>query len=186
MSGQWGRGPGRKMGQAGERAGRKREDWPSTMEQGGVKFTYSPLTGRVTCSMCEVFGRAGDIAFMLDHAKEHQPMLRVLALLEPLDAAALGAVAAALPAVLADQAAPDELARISEILRQLGPDELAVVEEVAARLQVAGRASYGELKLEADQRDFDREADEELLDGFGYLAMAALQRRRRRQRGGGG
>lgn len=67
--------------------------------------------------------------------------------------------------------------RLMAAVDQLGADELEVLCEVAAGL-VAGRAVYGELRLSTDRRDFDRETLDEMRDGLGYAAMAAIRRRR--------
>lgn len=61
--------------------------------------------------------------------------------------------------------------------RQLAGDERAVLLALAKRL-VAGRALYGQLELEHDQRDFLREASEELLDATVYLTIDVLRRAR--------
>lgn len=71
------------------------------------------------------------------------------------------------------------LERISFAVHQLGRDELEVVAEVAEGL-VAGRNVYGELQIDTDHRDHEREALDELRDGIVYAAVAAIQRRRRR------
>lgn len=57
---------------------------------------------------------------------------------------------------------------------ELGTDERRVLLTVAQRL-VAGRATYGELKLESDRRDMRQEAFEEAIDGFAYACAALLR-----------
>jgi hypothetical protein len=65
-------------------------------------------------------------------------------------------------------------ARLDRALAQLGADEVLVVTVVAERL-VAGARHYGALRLEADPRDFRREAGDEVLDACAYLAMALVR-----------
>lgn len=67
--------------------------------------------------------------------------------------------------------------QILAALTELGEDELAVLAEVAAGL-VAGRGAYGELRLAADRRDFEREALDEVRDALVYLGAAIVRRRR--------
>lgn len=69
--------------------------------------------------------------------------------------------------------------RIVASLATLGDDELEVLAEVVAGL-VAGRRMYGELSLERDLRDFEREALEEARDGQIYTAIRLIQLRRAR------
>lgn len=73
--------------------------------------------------------------------------------------------------------APGVRERIAAALEQLGPDELEVLAEVATGLQ-RGRAIYGELRIDTDARDFDREAADEARDFAVYVAAAAIKRRR--------
>lgn len=73
--------------------------------------------------------------------------------------------------------APGVRERIAAALEQLGPDELEVLSEVAAGLQ-RGRGVYGELRIDSDTRDHDREALDEVRDGLVYAAIAAIKRRR--------
>jgi NTP pyrophosphatase (non-canonical NTP hydrolase) len=67
--------------------------------------------------------------------------------------------------------------RLAWQLDQLGEDEVEVLAEVAEGL-AKGRRAYGELRVEGDRRDFDREALDEVRDGLAYAAMAAIRRRR--------
>lgn len=73
--------------------------------------------------------------------------------------------------------APGVRERIAAALEQLGPDELEVLAEVAGGLQ-RGRGVYGELRIDSDTRDHDREALDEVRDGLVYAAVAAIKRRR--------
>lgn len=73
--------------------------------------------------------------------------------------------------------APGVRERIAAALEQLGPDELEVLAEVAAGLQ-RGRGVYGELRIDTDRRDHDREALDEVRDGLVYAAIAFIKRRR--------
>jgi hypothetical protein len=62
-------------------------------------------------------------------------------------------------------------------LPDLGDDERRVLEVIAARLRM-GAGAYGALDVVAnDARDWRREASEELLDGFVYLAREVMRRR---------
>lgn len=67
--------------------------------------------------------------------------------------------------------------RLAALLGKLGEDEAEVLAEVAEGL-AKGRRVYGELRVEGDRRDFDREALDEVRDGLAYAAMAAIRRRR--------
>lgn len=67
--------------------------------------------------------------------------------------------------------------RLAALLDQLGEDEVEVLAEVADGL-AKGRRVYGELRIEGDQRDFEREALDEVRDGLVYAAAAAIRRRR--------
>jgi hypothetical protein len=62
---------------------------------------------------------------------------------------------------------------IKEIIRDLNRDELSVLCKCASRLW-AGRASYGQLCLRTDERDWGKEAQEEMIDAALYLAMRAV------------
>jgi len=66
---------------------------------------------------------------------------------------------------------------LDEACRDLGPDEMAVLSEVAEGLRL-GRDVYGELRLDLDQRDFERELLDEVRDGLVYVAAAVIRRRR--------
>lgn len=70
--------------------------------------------------------------------------------------------------------------RLHHATAQLNADEVEVLADVADRY-VQGRQQYGALDLNRDLRDFDGEADDELLDFLGYRAAA----RRRRLRAAG-
>ena len=70
-------------------------------------------------------------------------------------------------------------ARLIADLELLGEDELEVLAEVSNGL-VRGRGVYGELRIDADQRDHEREALDELRDGLAYAAIAVVKRRRQR------
>lgn len=59
----------------------------------------------------------------------------------------------------------------------LGPDERRVLEVIAARLSMGAR-QYGPLDVPGDEREWRREAVEELLDGCVYLACEAMRRGR--------
>lgn len=61
---------------------------------------------------------------------------------------------------------------------ELGDDEQEVLTDVARRLYNA-RDTYGELDIDSDRRDFDEEADEEMLDLFAYKSMQRIRKRRR-------
>ncbi|HEY1556764.1 MAG TPA: hypothetical protein VGF94_18140 [Kofleriaceae bacterium] len=71
-------------------------------------------------------------------------------------------------------------ARLAAIAEQLGADELAALELVATGL-ARGRQQYGELRVDADPRDFRREAADEIRDSLVYLG-AELVRLHRRSR----
>lgn len=75
-----------------------------------------------------------------------------------------------------DEERPTTLAAAAD---RLGPDELEVLTLIADRLAV-GRAHYGELHVQTDERDFEREALEECADGLVYAAIALLKLRRAR------
>lgn len=74
----------------------------------------------------------------------------------------------AAPCVCAER---DHLAAASALL---GPDELRVLVEVARRLEL-GRHAYGALAIDADPRDFAREAFEEAADLAVYSAVGLLK-----------
>lgn len=67
--------------------------------------------------------------------------------------------------------------RVLASMEKLGADELEVLAEVADGL-AAGRRIYGELSLDRDLRDFEREALEEARDGQIYTAIRLIQLRR--------
>lgn len=69
----------------------------------------------------------------------------------------------------------DAIKRIARLCGELGPDELRVLERVAQRLAM-GRKHYGLLNIEKDQREWTKEATEEVLDMSAYLALAMLKR----------
>ena len=62
-------------------------------------------------------------------------------------------------------------ARLVAMTEHLGRDELAVLETVAAGL-ARGRTVYGELRIDADRRDFRAVAAREIRDGLVYLELA--------------
>lgn len=82
------------------------------------------------------------------------------------------------PAAPASPGGADPRAAVLAALDQLGPDEVEVLFEVAAGL-LAGRRVYGELRLDTDRRDHEREVLDEVRDGLAYAAMAAIRRRRK-------
>lgn len=64
-------------------------------------------------------------------------------------------------------------------------DELRVVDVILERIMKVGRESYAPLDLARDERDWDKEAAEELADTLFYLAarhVAATDRRLERMR----
>ena len=63
-------------------------------------------------------------------------------------------------------------------LCQLGVEELEVLTLIAERL-LAGQRAYGQLRLATDQRDFAREALEEILDTQVYSACALIRDKHR-------
>lgn len=66
---------------------------------------------------------------------------------------------------------------ICDHLHKLGLDELEVVLEVVQGL-VLGRSVYGQLVIETDARDWDKELREENRDALVYSAIAAIKRKR--------
>ena len=68
-------------------------------------------------------------------------------------------------------------ARLHESWHRLGRDEREIIIEVAEGL-ASGRILYGELNLETDDRDFAREAMEEVRDALVYAAAALIRQRR--------
>src|SRR5690606_16522373 len=70
--------------------------------------------------------------------------------------------------------------RLMTAASQLGEGEIEVLALVAERL-LQGQSWYGLLRLGTDQRDFHREALEEVADGLVYAA-AGLIRARLRER----
>ena len=63
---------------------------------------------------------------------------------------------------------------------KLGGDELEVLRHIARRLVVGGR-QYGALSLDTDDRDWNREAEEELVDAMVYRACRSIVAERQRQ-----
>lgn len=59
----------------------------------------------------------------------------------------------------------------------MSPDERALLDLIGERIE-QGRATYGPLYLDSDDRDFETEALEEILDAVVYLAAAILKLRR--------
>lgn len=130
-----------------------------TVTRGGVDFEITHT--HIRCTHCDTtFATGGDKARAQRFLAEHS---------HPTP-----------PTSAPESSARDRLLeRVSFAGRQLGRDELEVVAEVAEGL-VAGRTVYGELQIDTDQRDHEREALDELRDGIVYAAVAAIQRRRRR------
>lgn len=60
-------------------------------------------------------------------------------------------------------------------LGSLAGQELDVIGVIVERLK-AGRLAYGPFDLANDERDFDAEARDEVLDGLVYLAAKQVQR----------
>lgn len=58
------------------------------------------------------------------------------------------------------------------------PDELSVIELIVERTFGKGRVSYGPLRIALDDRDFEQEALEELVDAPIYGAIGTIRRRR--------
>lgn len=71
-----------------------------------------------------------------------------------------------------DQTARDALARTiaAQLLPRMSRDELRVIDVIATRILRVGRESYEPLDLARDERDWSREASEELADTLFYLA----------------
>lgn len=67
------------------------------------------------------------------------------------------------------------LADLHDHVGYLNGDEVAVLAQIARRVR-EGRLVYGPLSLAADDRDFDRETAEELLDALMYRACRWLLR----------
>jgi len=65
--------------------------------------------------------------------------------------------------------------RILGTLAELGRDELRVIADIASRL-LMGQRQYGELDIDADPRDWDREGYDEGLDQSVYLTVSLLRR----------
>lgn len=129
-----------------------------TVTRGGVDFELTRT--HIRCTRCDTtFATGGDKAraqrFLEDHTHPAAPRQSPLPV--ELSARAL---------LLAD-------------LERLGEDEIEVLAEVARGL-VRGRDVYGELKIDTDPRDHEREALDELRDGLVYTAVATIKRRRRR------
>lgn len=130
-----------------------------TVTRGGVDFELTHT--HIRCTRCDAtFATGGDKAraqrFLEDHthpgaAPRQSPL--------PAELSARGRL-------------------IADIAR-LGEDELEVMAEVARGL-VRGRGVYGELQIDTDTRDHEREALDELRDGLVYTAVATIRRRRQR------
>jgi hypothetical protein len=86
-----------------------------------------------------------------------------------------------------DTVARDALERsiASSLLPRMSHDELRVLEVIGRRVLELGRESYAPLDLKRDERDWGKEAAEELADTLFYLAareVAANDRRLERLR----
>lgn len=68
--------------------------------------------------------------------------------------------------------------RLVPFLRACSRDEIRVVEHLVDRFMGQGRLGYGPLNIAADQRNFDAEGRDELLDAVFYFA-AEVERQRR-------
>jgi len=68
--------------------------------------------------------------------------------------------------------------RLATAVSQLCADELEVLTLIAERL-LLGQRCYGLLRLATDQRDFAREAMEEVADAAIYGACAIIRERQR-------
>jgi hypothetical protein len=64
---------------------------------------------------------------------------------------------------------------LSAIVEALGDDEVRVLTRIAGRL-LRGADIYGRLDVASDQRDFGREAREEIEDFLVYAACGWLRR----------
>jgi hypothetical protein len=67
-----------------------------------------------------------------------------------------------------------EAENIEQICGRLGPDELKVLELVAERL-ANGQETYGLFDIDTDERDFPKEALEEVVDASIYSAVQLLK-----------
>jgi hypothetical protein len=67
-----------------------------------------------------------------------------------------------------------ERASLHRALEDLGPDEITVLTRIAERLAM-GADTYGPLEIARDDRDFRKEAREEVEDALVYLACAWLK-----------
>jgi hypothetical protein len=75
----------------------------------------------------------------------------------------------------------DALARtIASRLLSLSEDELRVIDVVTSRIIGLGRNSYEPLDLARDERDWSKEAAEEMADALFYLAAHAVAANDRR------
>lgn len=70
-----------------------------------------------------------------------------------------------------------KLSELWDMASQLGEDELEALNSVASGL-VTGRRTYGELRVDQDPRNFQKEALEEVRDSLVYLGaqLVKLQR----------
>lgn len=69
---------------------------------------------------------------------------------------------------------------LADSARTLGGDELELLAHIARRL-VMGARQYGALSLDTDDRDWNREAEEELADAMVYRAARSVVKLRREQ-----
>lgn len=67
---------------------------------------------------------------------------------------------------------------LASLLLQLEDDAVEILLMQAQRM-VAGRATYGELRLDTDKRDWVEEALQESIDATSYLNAALIRLRRR-------
>jgi hypothetical protein len=67
------------------------------------------------------------------------------------------------------------LSELGDLASEMSEDELRVLLLIAKRLDT-GRQTYGELCFEGDNRNFVREALEEVADAFVYLACDELRK----------
>jgi hypothetical protein len=75
----------------------------------------------------------------------------------------------------------DALARtIASRLLSLSEDELRVIDVVTSRIIGLGRSTYEPLDLARDERDWSKEAAEEMADALFYLAAHAVAANDRR------
>lgn len=71
-----------------------------------------------------------------------------------------------------------------ERFERLGRDEREILLDLMARLEM-GQELYGDLNIDRDPRDWEREAYEEELDGMVYLSIGGIKRRRAAMRRAG-